>query len=97
MNYELAENLKKAGFPQETELHKSELHKSELHKLKLHELIASLGNCQFSLYRRVTHMNEGLVYGNWEARILFVTGAFGEGNTPEEAVVNLYLCLHTKV
>ena len=109
MNYELAKQLKDAGFPQfvgefegsiieDINAPEGEEPISCYHPT-LSELIESCGDEFESLERKWHRMEQkstwiafGIEQEPWSSR----SNAHGEGNTPEEAVANLYLALNKK-
>ena len=91
MTYELAKQLKDAGFPLNMSDHlECVYNKTEFidgiwyHVPTLSELIEACGTCQLNWYADAKHA-QALADGN-----------IGEGSTPEEAVANLWLALNTK-
>lgn len=109
MNYELAKQLKDAGFPQfgqpRTYAYKLGLERilgpyltsaDEFYVPTLSELIAACGDHEFHLHF-VQHERK------WQTWISLLKAAYvadeehsGEGQTPEEAVARLWLALNTK-
>lgn len=94
MNYELAQRLKDAGFPQHNEENNTVLAgMPQAYIPNLSELIETCGKCQFELKQ----------WPIWEARA-HVSGLMGiawqhiikTGSTPEEAVAHLWLALNEK-
>ena len=86
MNYELAKELKDAGFPMPTIL-------GQAYKPDLSQLMEACGNDDrgFSLSRILGQWTAQTPKGeieDWEQKV-------GKGSTPEEAVARLWLSLNT--
>ena len=103
MNYELAKQLKDAGFPQEG---KGETigvsgglieHSGDVYLPTLSELIEACGEEFYSLLRSATSDGEKMDKGLslWHA-IIYQEKSVGTGETPEEAVARLYIALNKK-
>lgn len=86
MNYELAKQLKDAGFPLKWSLVPGEVYTREAHVPTLSELIEA---CGLGFYTLINNLNS-----KWSAvrddRSHYV------GTTPEEAVAKLWLALNNK-
>jgi hypothetical protein len=97
MNYELAKELKDAGFPQEG--HKVIFPDKEIytfnepiHVPTLSELIEACGDCGLALIQTDQEA--------WEAKSGYDVDDYtekGEGSTPEEAVARLWLAINKSV
>lgn len=87
MNYELAKKLKDAGFPQTDDEQRTANHPDGVSDWAycptLEELIEACGNTFDALIFNAD--------GRWTCS---GSGSIVEGDTPEEAVANLYLKLH---
>ena len=96
MNYELAKQLKDAGFPQEGEgKYFGMVDVNARHYIPtLSELIEACGDDFMALNKS----GQDTKYkGNWLAqRCITCPDEFYEGKTPEESVAKLYLELHKK-
>lgn len=108
MNYELALKLKEAGFPIKTLYETDPAIQTEIYIEHvfptLSELIEACGDNLIAIQRHEDNWSQGceVIYKGWDAVQEWVSyyppevekGAFGD--TPEEAVANLWLELNKK-
>lgn len=108
MNYELAKELKDAGFPQQKRIVYSrsgdfvnaDIIPKDVHYPTLSELIAACGEDFATLYYSYGEVEKR----EWEAKSVMKSSAGeypiiqceGKGSTPEEAVARLWLALNKK-
>lgn len=96
ITYELAKELKDAGFPQpllSPTIPTNMALVRPVHYPTLSELIEACGQ-KFSYLKRFDPMDKGKYH--WEAYSTLNTSLIGGGSTPEEALANLWLALNKK-